>query len=785
MSAWSPVDLLPGLYVALLFALLLRVLRRWYDPVPPAVAAAFAAVLLALFAPVLFGGKLLLPLDGLRGQAPFRALAPTEPFGNPLQGDLITLVAPSAVAVRGEWAAGRWPLWNPRAGAGLPLLADPQAQALQPLVLAAYPFPYPRAAAVTAALRVLVALVFTFLLLRRQSLAAGAALAGAFAYGLGGFVMLWLGWPLANTAALLPLVLYALVRCAQRADESFRARDHLLLALALAALLLAGHPETIVDALTFAALFLADLVARRPAGTRARLLRDTALAAAIAAGLAAPHLLLAARALPASLRAERLREPATAGAAALAGGAQSAADDQHARLLPLLPIAAPNAFGNSRVAAYWGPDSTNEDAGGFAGTATLLAMLAGVAVAARRRLPQEGVVAAATAASLAVIARPALLARWEAASPAVRAVATPRLALVAGFGLAYLGACGLEHLRRGDLRGSRRGEIAVVLGAAAALAGLIAWAYLAHPAPRDPAILAVFRLGWLRWQLRFLAAAALVLVALPRRSLAPAAVALLLAAELVLLHRGANPPSPRRLAFPLNAATRFLATHLGLDRMAALGPAFPPNLPSLYGLADARAYNPVTPWAYVQATAPITAAWRGESPEFGNLATSPAASLYRRLGVRYLLTAPEAGCPPGTTAAFHDDSAWICELPRPQAPLFLTRPPAGGGGVRITDVETDRIGAWVGTPAGSGAAALASTRYQDGGWRPIVDGSVQPTAHARGPFAAARIEGIGGDGRAVRRVELVYRPAGFLAGCLAAALALAAAAARWCPPPRI
>ena len=40
-------------------------------------------------------------------------------------------------------------------------------------------------------------------------------------------------------------------------------------------------------------------------------------------------------------------------------------------------------------------------------------------------------------------------------------------------------------------------------------------------------------------------------------------------------------------------------------------------------------------------------------------------------------------------------------------------------------------------------------------------------------------------GRPVQRVELVYRPAGHLAGCLLAALALALAAVSWCPPPRI
>ena len=171
---------------------------------PAPVWGAFALALALLFGPALAGGKLLLPLDNLRGHVPFQGLAPTDPHGNPLQGDLITLVTPSLAEVRRAYGEGRWPLWNARGGAGMPLLADPQAQALQPLALLAFPLPLLRAAAVTAALRVLLALVFTFLLLRRQEIQTGAALAGAFAYGLGGFLLLWVGWPLANAAAWLP-----------------------------------------------------------------------------------------------------------------------------------------------------------------------------------------------------------------------------------------------------------------------------------------------------------------------------------------------------------------------------------------------------------------------------------------------------------------------------------------------------------------------------------------------------------------------------------------------------
>ena len=121
----------------------------------------------------------------------------------------------------------------------MPLLADPQSQAFQPIALAALPLPWPRAAGVMATLRVLLALTFSFLWMRRQGLGEAPALAGALAFGLGGFLILWLGWPMANSAAWLPAVLYGLVRCRQEGGR----RDFLLLSLATFALLLGGIPK--------------------------------------------------------------------------------------------------------------------------------------------------------------------------------------------------------------------------------------------------------------------------------------------------------------------------------------------------------------------------------------------------------------------------------------------------------------------------------------------------------------------------------------------------------------
>jgi hypothetical protein len=737
---WSPVDLLPGLWVAVLALLLARALRRWYDPVPAPVLAAFAAALLILFAPVLFGGRLLLPLDNLRGQAPFRALAPTEPHGNSLQGDLIELVGPSIAEARTAWDVGRWPLWNAKAGAGMPLLADPQAQALQPLVLLAWPLPWESAAAVTAALRVLLALVFTFLWIRAQGLGSGPALAGAFAFGLGGFVLLWLGWPIANSAALLPALLYALARCRRHGGK----RDLALLALAAWALALGGHPETIAWAAAFALAVLAAQTLDRsdgaPAALRLQRMRRALLALALAGLAAAPALLPALEYLPQTLRAGRVR----AGIATGAPPAASAAEDVARRLLP---VAAPNAYGNSRFVDYWGLSNTNEDASGFVGTASLLAVL--LALRARRRFPLERLALGTTIVCLLVLAYP----------PGFE---SRRILLLLALSLAYLTACTLERFQHGEA------ERWTILPAVAVLALVIAWGIVAHPHPTDPEKLAVLRFGWLRWQMRFLAAAALLFAAGWRRRWMPPLAAGLIAAELLLLHLPANPPMPKRLAFPVNGPIRFLEDNAKRTRVAALGRALPPNLASLYALSDARVYNPMAPRAYLDWIAPIRAGWWGEVPELG----APRHPLYKRLGVRYLLTEPGLALPAPLRRVYTDPDADIWEIPGPRQRVTVLE---GEGRVRFDTFQADHIQARVDLPV---ASLVASSIYQDGNWRVLRNGDPWPTAPADGPFVAARFPA------GVCRLDLLYRPASFVVGCLLAALALAAGAATFIPLPR-
>ena len=643
-------------------------------------------------------------------------------------------------------------------------------------------------------------------------------------------MLLWVGWPLASSAALLPAVLYALARLAAAggadgaatADRSGEAgrrgtaggggaaadglaaagrwrRDALLLSLALAALLLAGHPETEIYACLLAAAFAAGLVRQSLPGRRLPLLRRIAGAALAAAALAAPALLPALDYLPQTLRAARLAQPApapapdTAGAArpespappgALEGGKRGGGLAER-----WVPIVAPNAYGNSRFAAYWGLANSNEDAAGFAGTVAALGAALAAAAPRRRRLPQEGLMLTVLGICLLQLADPAWLhAGLAAAAPAL--AGSRRCLLLVAFCLAYLAACTGERRRRGELR---RGPLLV---AAAVLGTLIAWAYLAHPCPGDPQRLAVLRFGWLRWQGRFLLGATLLLAlpagarvashrgggSRPRQSLGAATaggLALLVGAELLLAHLPANPPMPMRLAFPLPAPLAMLAAPGSGDRIAALGRALPPNLASLYGLTDARIYNPMAPAAYLALLAPVTVGWWGEMPELG----APGHPLYRRLGVGALLVPPGVRLSPPWELRLADPSGWVYRRSDAWPRLYLAAAGRGRplpGRLSVTTFDDDEVAARA-RVAGEGEV-LAGSLYQDGGWRLLVAGRQQPPPPAR-RLLEAPLAARAGERTAELRIDLLYRPRGFVAGMVAAALACAVAIAWLAPRP--
>jgi hypothetical protein len=806
MDSWTPAALLPGLWIAALAALLAFVLRRGFDPVPRRCWAVWSGVLLVLFGPALFGGRVLLPLGYLTQLPPFHGIWPGEAPGNLLQSDLVLQIAPWLVRVRAAYAAGEWPLWNHLAGAGEPLHGTPQTLAFQPLAWLALPFPVAAAAGVIAALRVLLALVFTYLLLRRQGISELPALWGSLAFAVGGFLQLWLGWPLASSATFLPVLLYALVMVAQRG----LGRDQALLAVATACVLLVGHPETGLHVALLGGAFALSRLASRPAGERLPLLRAWMVAGWVGLGLAAPAVMTAADYLPQSLRASLLAaRHAPLRASDPLGGWRTPEERAHSAALTtarLLPIAAANAYGNNRFGRYWGASNMNEDAGGFVGTAALLAcLLAFLPLGGASRLPQERVFLGAVLICLVVLARPPGVVKLLESLPVLRESYNfhSRLSMVLGFSIAYLAACTWERWLRSGLR-----RLPLAL-AATGLAALLLWGYLAHPDSASPHALAGLRYGTLTLQFAVLVAFAAALFRTRSSRAVATALTLLLATEMLVIYAPVNPTLSARLFYPETPPIAFVRQHLdSWYRMAGLGAVLRPNLPSVYGLADPRSSNPAKPAAYVEVLRSID--------RFPERATDgflrPEDPLYGLLGVRYVMAPPRRAMPAPLKVVLRRPTAWVYRRPGALPRLFLPTaavrcPPGPKGSWPDCLRQVEEFGRLAVLRAGpprwqaalprastlllggltsehlSARARLAEPRllassiFQDGGWKLLMEGKPRVTTLANGPFVATWLQA------GESRLDLLYRPSGFILGMAALAMALLAAAALWLPPP--
>jgi hypothetical protein len=174
-------------------------------------------------------------------------------------GDLVTQDYPfrhfTAAAVR----HGQLPLWQPHLLAGYPWVGALQWGVFSPLSVAYYALPTTTAWALSFVLRLWLASVFMTLLCRRLGAATAPAVVAGLAYGGAGFVLAWSGWPPADVAVWIPAVMLG-IDCLRERPTVNRS---VLTALALAALLLAGHPQTIL----YATLLIGAFAVHRAIGS--------------------------------------------------------------------------------------------------------------------------------------------------------------------------------------------------------------------------------------------------------------------------------------------------------------------------------------------------------------------------------------------------------------------------------------------------------------------------------------------------------------------------------------
>jgi hypothetical protein len=203
-----------------------------------------------------FGGgeTVLFGVDVATAQLPWSAHVPgpgaegaVERPRNPALSDQALCFYPFYRWVSRSWRGGDAPTWCPLIYAGAPGIANPQSGALDPQVLFVVLLEalfgedwFVRGLAIVAWLRLAAAGLGAYLLARCLALArAPAALVGV-AFGLSGYVVLWLNFSLGHVTPLLPWVLLGLEGV--RGTRPRLAAAGAALAMALA--ILGGHPET-------------------------------------------------------------------------------------------------------------------------------------------------------------------------------------------------------------------------------------------------------------------------------------------------------------------------------------------------------------------------------------------------------------------------------------------------------------------------------------------------------------------------------------------------------------
>ena len=224
------------------------------------------ATVLAAYPDVVFGGKTFLAVGlarGSYGDPPYAAdyqgpAAPEVPEAD--AGAESWAVHPWAYLERRALLAGTLPFWNRHNGFGWPLLSNGQTGTFNPLHWIELLNPdWPALWDLHFLLLRFLAAYFTCLLLLALGASPGLALLGAPLAALHGSFLALLVRADLNAFALLPAALYALVSLRQRPAL----RPAAGLALALALVLVAGHPQPSFAVLLTAALIGAGMLVHR------------------------------------------------------------------------------------------------------------------------------------------------------------------------------------------------------------------------------------------------------------------------------------------------------------------------------------------------------------------------------------------------------------------------------------------------------------------------------------------------------------------------------------------
>jgi hypothetical protein len=228
------------------------------------VGAILFLVPLLWFAPVIVGGRTLLPADNLYQFEPWASQAAAQNISIPHNQLLSDLVLENYIwktFLRQSIAAGELPLWNPSIFSGVPFLAAGQHSGLYPLSLVFYVLPLPLAYGVFTWLQLGLAGLGMFVFGRSLRLGPGPSLFAGLAYAFSGFMVVSVVFTMIIAAASwLPWIMACIETMVrkqeERGDASYSPVPYVIGgAIVLGLQVLAGHPEIVVITLLAAAFY--------------------------------------------------------------------------------------------------------------------------------------------------------------------------------------------------------------------------------------------------------------------------------------------------------------------------------------------------------------------------------------------------------------------------------------------------------------------------------------------------------------------------------------------------
>ncbi|HEV2318890.1 MAG TPA: YfhO family protein [Verrucomicrobiae bacterium] len=545
--------------------------------------AALAVVILILLHESLFMGKGLVPEDGILTWPFWNQSAPAS---NYLLYDQYRVLVPAQEFV---YQQKSFPLWNPDLCCGAPNLGAISYGLLFPIRLLLSPLSPFAASGLAAFLKLCLAGWFTILYVRKLGVSdAGSFLAG-LAFSLSGFMIVWLGHPLASSAMWLPLVLYlveSIFRLGpEKAAGAAAFRLWAAFGIAYAFMVLGGHPPTTIHVTIVVTIYFFFRLMERPCDQP--FIRTGLFIGALVAGflLAAPQI------LPFF---EYYRQSSSPLASASVGRWAS-----HLTFSELIHFLTPNLMGNPAIGfqdlpqllGWNGPDDFNERTG-YVGIVPLFLAITAVTF---RRGKFCVFFLCIFAGSLWIIFGIPPMPGLTRALPILRDINNTRLLLVAGFSLAVLAGLGWDQLKQLSKR--RALIVTAIFGAVAAGAFLAFWiATQSQLRQLDPLHQSFVLKQWMMFGMGVIVS--LLLAWRPAQPLAALAL-IWTVIDLLYYSMGYNPAIRHEQYFPNNPAIEWLQKDHSPFRIFG-GDALPANCAEAYGLEDTRGCDFMTVRRYEQ-----------------------------------------------------------------------------------------------------------------------------------------------------------------------------------------